>query len=74
MSISDKCLYALIVFGSLLVVCLVSFLAARVDLKERARIALSRLILPRNTRTLLYTLSYYIAVTRSTCEVIISIS
>ena len=72
MSISDKCLYALVVSAILLVVCLVIFLAARVDLKERARKAWSRMRgrLPRNTRILLQTLTYYLAVTRSTCEVI----
>ena len=71
MSISDKCLYALVVSSSLLLTYLGLFLAARVDLKERARKAWSRLRgrLPRNTRILLHTLSYYLAVTRSTCEV-----
>ena len=72
MSISEKCLYALIVSSSLLLTYLGLFLAARVDLKERARRAWSRLRgrLPRNTKILLHTLSYYLAVTRSTCEVI----
>ena len=72
MSISDKCLYALVVSAGLFLTYLGLFLAARVDLKERARKAWSRLRgrLPRNTRILLQTLSYYLAVTRSTCEVI----
>ena len=67
-----KCLYALVVSSSLLLTYLGLFLAARVDLKERARKAWSRWRgrLPRNTRVLLHTLSYYLAVTRSTCEVI----
>ena len=72
MSTSTKCLYALVVSAGLLLTYLGLFLAARVDLKERARKAWSRLRgrLPRNTRILLQTLSYYLAVTRSTCEVI----
>ena len=66
------CLYALVASSSLLLVYLAVFFAARVDLKERAQKAWSRLRgrLPRNTRILLQTLSYYLAVTRSTCEVI----
>ena len=72
MSISEICLYALAVSSSLLLVYLAVFFAARVDLMERAQKAWSRLRgrLPRNTRILLQTLSYYLAVTRSTCEVI----
>ena len=72
MSISDKCLYALVVSSGLLLTYLGLFLAARVDLKERARRAWSRLRgrLPRNTRILMHTLPYYLAVTRSACEVI----
>ena len=72
LSISDMCLYALVVSSSLLLVYFAIFFAARLDLKERAQKAWSRLRgrLPRNTRILLHTLSYYLAVTRSTCEVI----
>ena len=72
LSTPTKCLYALVVSASLLLTYLGLFLAARVDLKERARKAWSRLrgTLPRNTKILLHTLSYYLAVTRSTCEVI----
>ena len=67
-----KWLYALVAFSSLLLVYLALFLAARLDLKERTQKAWSRLRgrLPRNTRILLQTLPYYLAVTRSTCEVI----
>ena len=66
------CLYALAASASLLLVYLAVFFAVRLDLKERAKNAWSRLRgrLPRNTRVLLHTLSYYLAVTRSTCEVI----
>ena len=73
MSISDMCLYALVASSSLLLVYFAVFFAARVDLKERLHKAWSRFRgrLPRNTRVLLQTLSYYLAVTRSTCEVIL---
>ena len=66
------CLYALVASSALLLVYLAIFFAARVDLKERVEKAWSRLRgrLPKNTRILLQTLSYYLAVTRSTCEVI----
>ena len=72
MDISDMCLYALVVSSSLLLVYFAVFLATRVDLKKRSQRAWARLRgrLPRNTRTLLHTLPYYLAVTRSTCEVI----
>ena len=71
MSKSTKCLYALVASSSLLLVYLALFLAARLDLKARAKKAWSRLRgrLPSNTRILLQTLAYYLAVTRSTCEV-----
>ena len=72
MSISTICLFAMVVFSSILVVYLVAFIAARVDLKGRAQKAWSRWrgLVPKNKRILLQTLSYYLAVTRSTCEVI----
>ena len=71
-SISTICLYALVASSSLLLVFLTFFFAAKVDLKERAQHTWSRLRggLPQNTKILLQTLSYYLAVTRSTCEVI----
>ena len=72
MSTSTICLYALFVSSSLLLVYLVIFFAARVDVKRRAHNAWAKLRgrLPRSKTILLHTLSYYLAVTRSTCEVI----
>ena len=69
MSISDMCMYALVVSSSLLLVYFAIFFAARLERVEKAWSRL-RGRLPRNSRILLQTLPYYLAVTRSTCEVI----
>ena len=71
LSSRGKLLYALFGFSSLLFLSIALFVADRVGLKERTHKAWSRITRGplKKTQTVLLTLSHYLAVTRSTCEV-----
>ena len=71
LSSREKLLYALFGFSSLLFLSIALFVADRVGLRARAHQAWSKIVRipPKKTQTVLLTLSHYLAVSRSTCEV-----